>query len=72
VKTDSGAYATLKASKAFALNMLGKGQGSIAFAFFKPAQVADGKISGHEGARREGVLRRLRPSATLRTRAALL
>jgi flavin reductase (DIM6/NTAB) family NADH-FMN oxidoreductase RutF len=46
VKTDSGAYATLKQSKAFALNMLGKGQGGIAFAFFKPAQVADGKISG--------------------------
>jgi flavin reductase (DIM6/NTAB) family NADH-FMN oxidoreductase RutF len=46
VKTDSGAYATIKKAGHFALNMLGKGQGGIAFAFFKPAQVADGKISG--------------------------
>jgi len=46
VKTDSGAYALLKSTKAFALNMLGKDQKALAFTFFKPAQVADGKISG--------------------------
>ena len=37
VKTDSGAYAAIKRSKAFALNVLGKGQQGQAFAFFKPA-----------------------------------
>jgi flavin reductase (DIM6/NTAB) family NADH-FMN oxidoreductase RutF len=46
VKTDSHAYAALKASKAFALNMLGKEGKGLAFTFFKPAAVADGKISG--------------------------
>ena len=46
VKTDSGSYATLKKAGAFALNMLGKGQQGVAFTFFKPAVVADGKISG--------------------------
>jgi flavin reductase (DIM6/NTAB) family NADH-FMN oxidoreductase RutF len=48
VKTDSGAYALIKQAKAFALNMLGKGQQGLAFAFFKPAQLADGKISGQD------------------------
>jgi len=47
VKADSGAYATLKKAGTFALNMLGKGQQPMAFAFFKPTQVADGKLSGH-------------------------
>ena len=46
VKADSGAYAALKGADHFALNMLGKGQQKAAFTFFKPAQVADGKISG--------------------------
>lgn len=46
VKADSGAYAGLKANGQFVLNMLGKGQQGAAFAFFKPAQVEDGKISG--------------------------
>jgi flavin reductase (DIM6/NTAB) family NADH-FMN oxidoreductase RutF len=46
VKADSGAYAALKAGGHFALNMLGKGQQGAAFAFFKPAEVADGRISG--------------------------
>ena len=46
VKTDSGAYQTVKQSGSFALNMLGKGQQGLAFAFFKPVEVADGKISG--------------------------
>ena len=46
VKTDSGAYQTLKAAKTFALNMLGKDQKSLAFTFFRPADVSDGKLSG--------------------------
>ncbi len=46
VKTDSGAYALLKNTKSFVLNMLGKDQKGLAFTFFKPAQLADGKISG--------------------------
>jgi len=46
VKTDSGAYRIVKETKAFALNMLGKEQKGVAFAFFKPTQVADGKLSG--------------------------
>jgi len=48
VKTDSGAYAVIKQAKAFALNMLGKGQQGLAFAFFKPAQLEGGKISGQD------------------------
>jgi flavin reductase (DIM6/NTAB) family NADH-FMN oxidoreductase RutF len=46
VKTDSGAYALVKSTKSFVLNMLGKDQKGLAFTFFKPAQLADGKISG--------------------------
>ena len=46
VKTDSAGYGVIKAAKHFALNVLGKGQQKQAFAFCKPAQVADGKISG--------------------------
>lgn len=46
VKADSGSYAALKESGRFALNMLGKGQQGAAFAFFKPAEVEDGRISG--------------------------
>jgi flavin reductase (DIM6/NTAB) family NADH-FMN oxidoreductase RutF len=46
VKTDSGAYQTIKAARVFALNMLGKDQKSLAFTFFRPADVSDGKISG--------------------------
>lgn len=46
VKADSGVYAILKDAGHFALNMLGKGQQGLAFAFFKPADVTDGKISG--------------------------
>lgn len=46
VKTDSGAYKTLKAAMAFALNMLGKDQKALAFTFFRPADVSDGRISG--------------------------
>ncbi|HZQ01230.1 MAG TPA: flavin reductase family protein [Reyranella sp.] len=46
VKTDSGAYQVVKTAKAFALNMLGKEHKGLAFTFFKPAAVADGKLSG--------------------------
>lgn len=46
VKADSGAYKVLKSAGKFVLNMLGKDQKGAAFTFFKPAAVADGKISG--------------------------
>ncbi|SKA35858.1 NADH-FMN oxidoreductase RutF, flavin reductase (DIM6/NTAB) family [Enhydrobacter aerosaccus] len=46
VKTDSGTYQTTKTTKTFALNMLGKDQKSLAFTFFRPADLSDGKISG--------------------------
>jgi flavin reductase (DIM6/NTAB) family NADH-FMN oxidoreductase RutF len=46
VKTESGTYQLLKSVRNFALNMLGKDQKGLAFTFFKPAQAADGKISG--------------------------
>jgi flavin reductase (DIM6/NTAB) family NADH-FMN oxidoreductase RutF len=46
VKTDSGGYQIVKSAKTFALNMLGKDQKNLAFTFFKPASVSDGKISG--------------------------
>ena len=46
VKADSGTYKTVKAAQAFALNMLGKEQKNLAFTFFRPADVSDGKISG--------------------------
>jgi flavin reductase (DIM6/NTAB) family NADH-FMN oxidoreductase RutF len=46
VKTDSHSYRHIKDTKTFALNMLGKDQKGLAFTFFKPATVADGKVSG--------------------------
>ncbi len=46
VKADSGAYALIKKTRTFALNMLGKGQQGAAFAFFKPAEKDGDKISG--------------------------
>ena len=46
VKTDSGAYKIVQSAKSFALNMLGKEHKSLAFTFFRPADVADGKLSG--------------------------
>ena len=53
VKTDSGAYALVKQTKNFALNMLGKGQQGAAFGLFKPAEKDGSTISGeayHSGA----------------------
>ena len=52
IKADSGVYAALKATKKAVLNILGKGQQGAAFAFFKPAKLEDGKLSGepvHDG-----------------------
>jgi flavin reductase (DIM6/NTAB) family NADH-FMN oxidoreductase RutF len=46
VKTDSHAHALIKDSKAFALNVLGKGQQAMAFTFFKPAEKQGQTISG--------------------------
>lgn len=46
VKADSGAYKVVKDAGVFALNMLGKDHKGLAFAFFKPAEVSDGKLSG--------------------------
>jgi flavin reductase (DIM6/NTAB) family NADH-FMN oxidoreductase RutF len=46
VKADSGAYAELKAAGTFALNMLGKEHKNLAFAFFKPAKLENGMLSG--------------------------
>jgi flavin reductase (DIM6/NTAB) family NADH-FMN oxidoreductase RutF len=53
VKTDSHAYPLIKNTQTFTLNMLGKEHKGLAFTFFKPAQLADGKLSGqaiHKGA----------------------
>jgi flavin reductase (DIM6/NTAB) family NADH-FMN oxidoreductase RutF len=46
VKADSGSYQIVKSAGTFALNMLGKDQKALAFTFFRPADVSDGKISG--------------------------
>ena len=46
VKTDSNGYGIVKATKTFTLNMLGKDAKGLAFTFFKPAKLEDGKISG--------------------------
>ncbi|MFQ5596481.1 MAG: flavin reductase family protein [Nitrospiria bacterium] len=46
VKADSGAHGVIKEAGVFALNILGKGQASTAYAFFKPSVKKDGKING--------------------------
>ncbi len=46
VKTDSHAHALIKESKAFALNVLGKGQQGMAFTFFKAAARDGQTVSG--------------------------
>jgi len=46
VKADSNAHAIIKESGSFALNVLGKGQQSLAFAFFKPAERDGNSIAG--------------------------
>lgn len=52
VKAGSGPLHGLKASNTFALNMLGKDHKSLAFTFFRPVDVSDGRLSGqpyHKG-----------------------
>ena len=46
VKQDSGAHTLIKDTRSFALNVLGKGQQGMAFAFFKPAELEGHTISG--------------------------
>ncbi|MDP6980254.1 MAG: flavin reductase family protein [Myxococcota bacterium] len=46
VKADSGAHSIIKDSKAFALNILGKGQDAMAFSFFKPVEREGNSIAG--------------------------
>src|ERR687891_658992 len=46
VKTDSGAHAIIKETEKFALNVLGKGQQSMAFNFFKSHERAGDSIGG--------------------------
>ena len=46
VKTDSGVHGLIKESRAFALNVLGKGQQAMAYTFFKPAAREGDRISG--------------------------
>ena len=46
VKTDSHAHPLIKETRAFALNVLGKGQQALAFTFFKPAELKGQTISG--------------------------
>lgn len=46
IKADAASYQTVKTAKAFALNMLGKDQKALAFTFFRPADVKEGKLSG--------------------------
>src|SRR3989441_10531715 len=48
VKADSGAHALIKETKAFALNVLGKGQQPLAFTLFKPAERQGDTISGEK------------------------
>jgi flavin reductase (DIM6/NTAB) family NADH-FMN oxidoreductase RutF len=46
VKTDSGAHAIIKEAEKFALNVLGKGQQSMAFNFFKSHERAGDSVGG--------------------------
>jgi flavin reductase (DIM6/NTAB) family NADH-FMN oxidoreductase RutF len=46
VKADSHVHAVIKQANAFALNVLGKGQDAMAYAFFKPAERQGSTISG--------------------------
>ncbi|MBW2240604.1 MAG: flavin reductase [Deltaproteobacteria bacterium] len=46
VKAGSGAHELIKKSKAFALNVLGKGQNDMAFSFFKPLEREGDSIGG--------------------------
>ena len=54
VKEDSGPLTVLRSAGAFGLNVLGKDQQGLAFAFFKPAEKGDGTISGEPYRRGDG------------------
>ncbi|MFN8543763.1 MAG: flavin reductase family protein [Candidatus Binatia bacterium] len=53
VKADSSAHAVIKEARRFALNVLGKSQGDVAYKFFKPAQ-RDGETIAGERVTRGG------------------
>ena len=46
VKADSGAHEVIKQARAFTLNVLGKGQQALAFAFFKSLEREGNSIGG--------------------------
>src|SRR5262245_17097853 len=46
VKADSHSHGMIKETRAFTLNVLGKGQQALAFTFFKPAERTGDLISG--------------------------
>lgn len=48
VKADSGPHSIVKEAGAFALNVLGKGQAAMAYAFFKPVEREGNTIGGVE------------------------
>jgi flavin reductase (DIM6/NTAB) family NADH-FMN oxidoreductase RutF len=48
VKVDSHPHPLIKETQAFALNVLGKGQGPLAYTFFKPAELKGDTISGEK------------------------
>jgi flavin reductase (DIM6/NTAB) family NADH-FMN oxidoreductase RutF len=48
VKSDSGAHEIIKESRAFALNVLGKGQQALAFSFFKSLERDGSSIGGEQ------------------------
>jgi len=48
VKVDSGAHEIVSESRAFALNVLGKGQQALAFAFFKSLEREGNTIGGEK------------------------
>jgi flavin reductase (DIM6/NTAB) family NADH-FMN oxidoreductase RutF len=48
VKQDSHLYSAMKKTGTFALSFLESGQKDIAFAFFKPTKLEDGKLNGQE------------------------
>ena len=46
VKPDLGAYSIVKDTKKFTLNMLGKDAKGVAFTFFNPSKLENGRLSG--------------------------
>lgn len=53
VKADSFSLEAIRASGAFCLNVLGKGQGDLAFAFFKHVENDEATVGGHPYTRGE-------------------